>query len=79
VTDGRWRKSSRSRRDECVEVRLRVDHVQVRDSKDQQGPVLSFTHAEWHAFLAGVRLGEFEVPGRTDPTPRGGSDTPRST
>lgn len=69
MTDGRWRKSSRSKRDECVEVRLRADHVQVRDSKDRTGPVLSFTHAEWHAFLAGARLGEFDVSGRTDLSP----------
>lgn len=33
----------------------------VRDSKDRgSGPVLSFTAAEWTAFLDGVRKGEFD-------------------
>jgi hypothetical protein len=36
-------------------------HVLVRDSKDQEGPVLRFTPGEWRAFLGGVRLGEFEI------------------
>lgn len=31
----------------------------VRDSKDPSGPVLRFTPAEWAAFTAGVRDGEF--------------------
>ncbi|MGV9773494.1 DUF397 domain-containing protein, partial [Streptosporangium sp. NPDC003464] len=31
----------------------------VRDSKDQDGPVLFFTGAEWDAFVGGVKLGEF--------------------
>jgi hypothetical protein len=34
--------------------------VHVRDSKDQSGPVLRFTAAEWSAFLSGVRAGEFD-------------------
>lgn len=33
--------------------------VLVRDSKDPNGPVLSFTFAEWDAFLDGVTKGEF--------------------
>lgn len=33
--------------------------VLVRDSKDPDGPVLSFTFAEWDAFLDGVVKGEF--------------------
>lgn len=46
---------------QCVEVANCDCGVQVRDSKDQQGPVLSFTHAEWDAFLAGARDGEFDL------------------
>lgn len=46
----------------CVEVAF-LDNgacpVLVRDSKHQSGPVLEFTHAEWDAFLKGVRAGEF--------------------
>jgi hypothetical protein len=55
-----WRKSSRSGMNGCVEVAIAPDSVAVRDSKDQQGPVLLFTPTEWAAFLGGVRNGEFE-------------------
>jgi Domain of unknown function (DUF397) len=62
AADG-WHKSSFSRTGECVEVRLTAQHVQVRDSKQRQDTVLTFTLGEWRAFLAGVRNGEFELPG----------------
>jgi hypothetical protein len=45
----------------CVEVSSCDCGVQVRDSKDRQGTVLTFTHPEWEAFLAGVREGEFDL------------------
>jgi hypothetical protein len=60
-----WRKSSRSgpQGGNCVEVaHLPEGGVAVRDSKDQGGPMLVFTAAEWAAFVAGVRDGEFEEP-----------------
>jgi Domain of unknown function (DUF397) len=57
-----WRKSSRSGANGCVEVALDPSEVAVRDSKDQDGPVLRFNAHEWEAFLAGVRNGEFEQP-----------------
>lgn len=45
----------------CVEVMETEDGFLVRDTKDSgSGPVLSFTHAEWAAFLAGVNNGEFD-------------------
>jgi hypothetical protein len=57
-----WRKSTRSGNDNaCVEVAdLDGGGRAVRDSKDPNGPVLSFTPAEWAAFTAGVRGGEFD-------------------
>jgi hypothetical protein len=33
----------------------------MRDSKDPDGPVLTFTPAEWEAFTLGVQDGEFDV------------------
>jgi hypothetical protein len=45
----------------CVEVAVGADEVAVRDSKDPGGPALRFTAAEWRAFLAGVRAGEFDL------------------
>ncbi|HUC56550.1 MAG TPA: DUF397 domain-containing protein [Streptosporangiaceae bacterium] len=32
----------------------------LRDSKDPDGPKLAFTTAEWDAFIAGVKDGEFD-------------------
>ena len=57
-----WRKSTYSSDGACVEVAaLGPDQVGVRDSKDPHGPTLWFTPAEWQAFLAGVRDGEFDL------------------
>jgi hypothetical protein len=38
--------------------------IGVRNSRDSAGPVLRFTPDEWHAFLGGVRNGEFDSFGR---------------
>lgn len=43
----------------CVEVGTQSDSVYVRDSKDP-GTVLEFDRAEWDAFLAGAKAGEFD-------------------
>lgn len=58
-----WKKSSLSgSTGNCVEVaRNRPGIVAVRDSKDSHGPNLIFTPAEWDAFAAGVREGEFDL------------------
>jgi hypothetical protein len=46
----------------CVEVAPLADgNVALRDSKEQDGPVLVFTPEEWVAFTAGVREGEFDL------------------
>jgi hypothetical protein len=57
-----WVKSSLSfANGNCVEVAsLPGGMVGVRDSKETTGPVLKFTPDEWHAFLGGVRNGEFD-------------------
>ncbi len=61
MLDETWRSSSRSGADgRCVEVRRVGDTVQVRDSKDRTGAVLTFTLAEWTAFTGGARDGEFD-------------------
>ena len=57
-----WRKSSRSQFNSCVEVCFVGDSVPLRNSRDPDGPVLVFTAPEWDAFVAGVKLGEFDRP-----------------
>jgi hypothetical protein len=73
-----FRKSSRSNGsggNQCVEVDLDAETgaVLVRDSKDPiTGCRLRFTDAEWDAFIAGVKAGEFDLP--PERVPSGGSD-----
>jgi Domain of unknown function (DUF397) len=57
-----WIKSSLSYANgNCVEVAsLPHGDIGVRNSRDSVGPVLVFTADEWHAFLGGVRNGEFD-------------------
>jgi hypothetical protein len=62
LTGAAWYKSSRSTGNgNCVEVAVIEDAVAVRDSKDRSGPVLVFTPAEWDAFVAGAKDGEFDL------------------
>ena len=65
-SDPKWIKSSLSfSNGNCVEVaNLPAGEIGVRHSKDTEGPVLRFTPDEWHAFLGGVRNGEFDGFGR---------------
>jgi len=45
---------------QCVEVAFVPGWVGVRDTKQHgRGPILTFAHAEWAAFLADVHHGEF--------------------
>jgi Domain of unknown function (DUF397) len=57
-----WVKSSLSfANGNCVEVaNLPGGEVGVRNSRDIPGGVLRFTPDEWHAFIGGVRNGEFD-------------------
>jgi hypothetical protein len=59
-----WRKSSYSGgggNGNCVEVAFLPDgDVAVRDTKDRTIPPHSYPGAEWAAFVAGVRAGEFD-------------------
>lgn len=58
-----WRKSTKSgpNCDNCVEVRLVADTIEVRDTKNPTGGTLSFTKPEWLAFIGGVENNEFNI------------------
>jgi hypothetical protein len=61
VSTTKWIKATKSAdNNACVEMRRNGDTVQVRDSKDPDGPVLNFTPAELDAWLDGARKGEFD-------------------
>ncbi|QUH02837.1 DUF397 domain-containing protein [Saccharopolyspora erythraea] len=56
VTDKRsWRKSSRSVRENCVEVAFLPTDVALRDSKHLGGPILRVSHNAFRAFLRKLR------------------------
>ncbi len=44
----------------CVQMRRHAGMVEVRDSKDPDGPVLRFTPGEWAAVLDGAQHAEFD-------------------
>ncbi|MDQ2708526.1 MAG: DUF397 domain-containing protein [Actinomycetota bacterium] len=65
MADAQWRKSSFSGGQEegnsCVEVAFLPDGgVAIRDTKDRSLAPHVYTATEWHAFVAGVRAGEFD-------------------
>jgi predicted secreted Zn-dependent protease len=55
----RWQRSTRCGNGTCVEVAKVDDHYLIRDSKNPDSAPLSFTKAEWEAFVAGVKRDEF--------------------
>ncbi|MEU3959331.1 DUF397 domain-containing protein [Streptomyces buecherae] len=61
----KWIKSSYSQSNggECIEWApghaTTTGVVPVRDSKDPQGPALTFEPSAWSAFVAGVKAGDF--------------------
>lgn len=63
TADTPWKKSARSggNNGQCVEVRRHDGRIQIRDSKDPDGPVLTFTPAEWRAFTEGVKAAAFDL------------------
>lgn len=64
LSEARWFKSTRSgpNCDNCVEVAfLAGGATAVRDSKNPDGPVLTFTPDEWDAFVEGAKDGEFDL------------------
>lgn len=63
-----WIKSSFSADETCcVEVQTMNSAIRIRDSKQRrQAPeeiaqILTFTRAEWEAFIQGVKAGEFDL------------------
>jgi hypothetical protein len=58
-----WRKSSHSSDGgECVETAILPDQrVAVRHSKHPADAVLIYAPAEWRAFIAGAKAGEFDL------------------
>jgi len=76
----KWRKSSRSYGSgECVEVAAPAGkRIAVRDGKNAQGAVLTFSSAQWKAFVAGIRNGGAGRARRGAPGPKASTAPTRS-
>lgn len=53
-----WIKSSEGGN---IEVAFVDDLIGMRDARNPDGPILVYTPAEWDAFIAGVKDGEFDL------------------
>ncbi|QSB17436.1 DUF397 domain-containing protein [Natronosporangium hydrolyticum] len=51
-----WRSSGR------IEIAFVDDLIGMRDGENPDGPILIFDEAEWEAFVAGAKDGEFDLP-----------------
>lgn len=49
-----------------IEIAFVDSYIAMRDSSKPDGPFLIFTQAEWDAFVAGVKDGEFDLEALTD-------------
>lgn len=56
-----WIKAKRSDGSgECVEMRRNCGVIELRDSKNPEGPTLRYTSAEFAAWLDGAKRGQFD-------------------
>jgi hypothetical protein len=55
-----WRKSSRCDTASCVEVAVTGTGIAMRDSKAPHQSHLELSRQDWKAFVAGLKLGEFD-------------------
>lgn len=55
-----WRISRSCDSGACVGVARQGDLVLIGNTSDPNGPVSRFTSKEWSAFVAGVKLGDFD-------------------
>ncbi|MEO3823176.1 DUF397 domain-containing protein [Actinomadura sp. B10D3] len=60
----RWRKSSHSDHHggDCIEVAGIAQVIAVRDSKNPDGPKLTFAVTEWRAFTQRIKAGGHDLP-----------------
>ncbi len=61
-SDFKLSKWSKNNPKTCVAVAIKKEGVAVRNSNDELKNTLFFSHAEWKAFVMGVKSNEFDVP-----------------
>jgi hypothetical protein len=66
-----WRKSTYSGQDgNCVEIATNLPGtIAIRDSKNPDGPALTFSHSAWAVFIRTMKAGELAAArGRRQPS-----------
>ena len=58
--DLNWRVSRACDSGACVKVARDGGSVVFGNTAEPNGPVITYTRAEWNAFIAGVKLGDFD-------------------
>jgi hypothetical protein len=44
----------------CIRVAPQGNQILIGDSKNPDGPVLTYSRSEWHVFVNGIRQGDFD-------------------
>lgn len=60
VSNWKWRRSTSCNAGNCVEVAAIDGGVALRDSKNRDGAILTYSRSEWEAFVTGIRSGDFD-------------------
>ena len=55
-----WRTTLTCNGGACVKVAASDQVILIGDSKEPEGPVLSYSHTEWRQFVDGIKSGEFD-------------------
>lgn len=55
-----WRTALACNGGECIRVASKGNRILIGDSKNPDGPVLSYSRAEWRTFVGGIHQGDFD-------------------
>jgi len=55
-----WHVARKCNGGECVRVAAHGEEIVIGSSKHLDGPVISYTRAEWDTFVEGIRQGDFD-------------------
>ena len=55
-----WRTTLSCNGGECIQVAASGQAILIADSKQPEGPILSYSHVEWQQFVTGIKNGDFD-------------------
>ena len=61
LSGAEWKRSSADATGEGLEIAFVGEYILMRSAATPDGPVLVFDQAEWDAFVAGAKDGEFDL------------------